>query len=103
MTQTMTEALALGAMPATMPAFVIRPDTEGEPETAMRQEQVAVPEPGPDEAIVRVMAAGVNYNGVWAALGTPVSVFKMHREPFHIAGSDASGIVWKVGSNVRRW
>jgi crotonyl-CoA carboxylase/reductase len=28
----------------------------------------------------------------------------MHpQEPFHIAGSDASGIVWKVGSAVTRW
>jgi crotonyl-CoA carboxylase/reductase len=27
----------------------------------------------------------------------------MHDEPFHVAGSDASGIVWKVGSEVRRW
>ena len=35
--------------------------------------------------------------------GKPVSVFKMHKEPFHIAGSDASGIVWKVGKEVRRW
>jgi len=49
------------------------------------------------------MAAGVNFNGVWAARGKPVSVFKMHQEPFHVAGSDASGIVWKVGSEVRRW
>ncbi len=103
MALTKTDPPALGALPATMRAFVIRPETEGEPETAMRLEAVPVPEPGPDEAIVRVMAAGVNYNGVWAALGTPVSVFKMHREPYHIAGSDASGIVWKVGSNVRRW
>jgi crotonyl-CoA carboxylase/reductase len=27
----------------------------------------------------------------------------MHKEPYHIAGSDASGIVWKVGAEVRRW
>jgi crotonyl-CoA carboxylase/reductase len=27
----------------------------------------------------------------------------MHKDPFHIAGSDASGIVWKVGKEVRRW
>ena len=30
---------------------------------------------GDDECLVLVMAAGVNYNGVWAALGTPVSPF----------------------------
>jgi len=27
----------------------------------------------------------------------------MHNEPFHIAGSDAAGIVWKVGAEVKRW
>jgi crotonyl-CoA carboxylase/reductase len=64
---------------------------------------VPVPEPGANEVVVLTMAAGVNFNGVWAARGRPVSVFKMHNEPFHIAGSDASGIVWKVGAEVRRW
>ncbi|WP_425306155.1 hypothetical protein [Cupriavidus gilardii] len=43
------------------------------------------------------MAAGVNYNGVWAARGKPVSVFNLHGSDLHIAGSDASGIVWEVG------
>ena len=33
-----------------------------------------------------VMAAGVNYNGVWAALGKPVSLFDVHKQPYHIAG-----------------
>ena len=26
-----------------------------------------------------------------------------HKNPYHIAGSDASGIVWAVGSKVKRW
>ena len=43
------------------------------------------------------MAAGVNYNGVWAGLGIPISPFDVHKAPYHIAGSDASGIVWAVG------
>ena len=85
-----------------MQAIVIRPDREGEPSLAMQHEEVPVPEPGPNECLVMVMGAGVNFNGVWAARGRPVSVFKMHREPFHIAGSDAAGIVWRVGSNVQR-
>jgi crotonyl-CoA carboxylase/reductase len=49
------------------------------------------------------MAAGVNYNGVWAGLGVPISPFDVHKQPFHIAGSDASGIVWAVGAKVKRW
>ncbi len=93
----------LGALPEKMHAMVIRPEREGEPQNAMRPELVDLPQLGPDEALVMVMAAGVNFNGVWASRGRPVSVFKMHPEPHHIAGSDASGIVWRVGSNVKRW
>jgi crotonyl-CoA carboxylase/reductase len=55
------------------------------------------------EVVVRVMAAGVNYNNVWAAMGEPVSVFRYHDEDHHIGGSDASGIVWKVGPGITRW
>jgi len=53
-----------------------------------------------------VMAAGVNYNNVWAALGEPVSVMRYGDHPrwgHHIGGSDASGVVWKVGEGVTRW
>jgi crotonyl-CoA carboxylase/reductase len=48
----------------------------------------------------------VNYNNVWAALGKPVSVMKYGDHPefgHHIGGSDASGVVWKVGPGVTRW
>ena len=59
-------------LPASMRAWVIRPDRLGEPRDAMRLETVATPAPGPGEVVVRVMAAGVNYNNVWACLGQPV-------------------------------
>ena len=49
------------------------------------------------------MAGGVNYNGVWAGLGQPISPLDVHKHPFHIAGSDASGVVWAVGTKVKRW
>jgi crotonyl-CoA carboxylase/reductase len=49
------------------------------------------------------MAAGVNYNGIWAGLGKPVSILDVHKKDFHVAGSDASGIVWKLGPGVTRW
>jgi crotonyl-CoA carboxylase/reductase len=86
-----------------MEAWVIRPDRLGDPVQAMQLEQIEVPEPGPGEVRVRVMAAGVNYNGVWAAAGLPVSIFRYTGYDFHIAGSDASGIVDKVGPGVTRW
>ena len=95
-----------GTLPETMAAWVIRPETEGEPKDAFKLEQIEVPEPGAFEVIVRVMAAGVNFNNVWAALGKPVSVFNYGDHPewgHHIGGSDASGIVWKVGEGVTKW
>jgi crotonyl-CoA carboxylase/reductase len=49
------------------------------------------------------MAAGVNYNRIWAAMGKPVSVFDVHHHDYHVPGSDASGVVWAVGSMVKRW
>jgi len=93
----------VGELPEKMKAIVIRPDREGDPETAMRMEELPPPEVGANDVLVLVMAAGVNFNGVWASRGKPVSVFRITKEPFHIAGSDASGIVWRTGSNVRRW
>ena len=87
----------------TMEAWVIRPDRLGDPKDAMQLERIEVPEPGPGEVLVRVMAAGVNYNGVWASLGLPVSIFRYTGYDFHIAGSDASGIVERVGPGVTRW
>ncbi len=95
-----------GELPTTMTAWVIRKEREGQPLDAFQLEQIEVPEPGPFEVIVRVMAAGVNFNNVWAALGKPVSVFGYGDHPqygHHIGGSDASGIVWKVGAGVTRW
>jgi crotonyl-CoA carboxylase/reductase len=92
-----------GELPATMAAWVIREERQGEPIDAFQLEEMEVPEPGAFEVTVRVMAAGVNFNNVWAALGQPVSVFRYHPEDHHIGGSDASGIVWKVGEGVTRW
>ena len=95
-----------GELPETMAAWVLRPEREGDLDTAYEIEEVEVPEPGPFEAVVRVMAAGVNFNSIWAALGKPISIFGYGDHPrwgHHIPGSDASGIVWKVGPGVTRW
>src|SRR3954465_798676 len=93
-----------GELPETMAAWVIRQEREGEPIDAFQVEEIEVPEPGAFEVVVKVMAAGVNYNNVWAALGKPVSVFRYHPEDdHHIGGTDASGIVWKTGVGVTKW
>jgi crotonyl-CoA carboxylase/reductase len=97
------EVPPLGHVPKRMYAWVIRQDRHGEPDKSMEVEVVDTWEIDSHEVLVFVMAAGVNYNGVWAALGTPLSPMDVHKNPYHIAGSDASGIVWAVGSKVKRW
>ncbi|MCP8938670.1 crotonyl-CoA carboxylase/reductase [Alsobacter sp. SYSU M60028] len=93
----------MGHVPEKMWAWAIRKDRHGPPEDAMQLEAIPTWSIGDDEVLVLVMAAGVNYNGVWAALGQPVSPFDGHKQPVHVAGSDAAGIVWAVGRKVKRW
>ena len=93
----------LGHVPAKMYAWAIRRERHGPPEQSHQLEVLPVWDIGDDEVLVYVMAAGVNYNGVWAGLGEPISPFDVHKGEYHIAGSDASGIVWKVGAKVKRW
>jgi len=93
----------LGVVPEKMHAYAVREERFGEPMKSFQHEELPVWDLAPDEVLIQVMAAGVNYNGVWAGLGQPVSVLKGHGLPYHIAGSDASGVVWKVGSAVTNW
>ena len=101
------DAPPVGQVPPSMYAQLIRAERFGEPKHAFKVEKVAVPEIKPDEALVFVMAAGINFNNVWAALGSPVNVIaarqKANYDPsdFHIGGSDASGIVYAVGRDVK--
>ena len=93
----------LGHVPKSMYAWAVRKERHGEPDTAMQVEVLPTWEIDSHEVLVLVMAAGVNYNGVWASLGKPISPLDGHKNPYHICGSDASGIVWAVGSKVKRW
>lgn len=102
------ETPPIGVVPELMYAQVIRQERFGQPRSAFQVEQVAVPSIKPDEVLVYVMAAGINYNNVWAGLGTPVDVIKSRAKDsawpddsgFHIGGSDASGVVYAVGEDV---
>ena len=96
----------LGVVPKKMHAQLVRASRFGEPKTAFQPEVVDVPEIGDDDVLVYVMAAGIYYNNVWAALGIPVNVIAARnkageKEDFHVGVSDASGIVWKIGKNVK--
>jgi crotonyl-CoA carboxylase/reductase len=95
----------LGRVPKQMHAWTVRQERFGEPTKAWQSEVIDVPDILDDEVLVYVMAAGVNYNNVWAGLGVPVDVIKTRNragatEDFHVGGSDASGIVYKVGRSV---
>lgn len=95
----------LGAVPPKMLAQVIRRERYGDPVKSFKEELIDVPEINDDEVLVYVMAAGINYNNVWAAMGVPVDVIgarqkQGEKEDFHVGGSDAAGIVYKVGKNV---
>lgn len=95
----------VGVVPKNMHAFTVRQDRFGDPKDAWKREVIPTPELGPKDVLVYVMATGINYNNVWAALGYPLDVVadrqkKGEPEDFHAGGSDCSGIVWAVGSEV---
>ena len=95
----------VGEVPQKMFAQAVRQERFGDPRTAFQVEEIDVPETKPHEVLIGVMAAGINYNNVWAARGIPIDVIKVRQkmgEPydFHIGGSDVSGIVYAVGAEV---
>ena len=99
------EEMPIGAVPPKMHAMTLRKERYGQPRDAFQPEIVSVPEIGPNEILVRVMAAGINPNNVWGAFGKPADLIKDHaligdKTGFHIGGSDASGIVYAVGGDV---
>jgi crotonyl-CoA carboxylase/reductase len=101
------EVPPIGQVPQYMYAQVVRAERFGEPRQAFKIEKVHVPEIKPDEVLVYVMAAGINFNNVWAALGIPINVITVRQKAnfdsadFHVGGSDASGIVYAVGRDVK--
>ncbi|MGW1564584.1 crotonyl-CoA carboxylase/reductase [Streptomyces sp. NPDC002144] len=83
---------------------------------SLHVDRVPMPTLAPDEVVVAVMASSINYNTVWSATFQPVSTFgflrRLGREggyaarhdlPHHVVGSDASGIIVRVGAGVRKW
>jgi len=96
--------------------FAGLPSEEKDPRKSTHVEDVELPELAPDEAYVAVMASAINFNTVWTSIFEPLPTFgflqrlgkesvwgKRHDQPFHVMGSDASGVVLRVGSAVRNW
>ena len=57
-----------------------------------------VPDPvaGPREVVIRVVAAALNFNDIWARRGLP----RIDLPLPHISGTDAAGVIVEVGSDV---
>jgi crotonyl-CoA reductase len=112
------------ALPTRFRAAHLRKDEvgifDGETEKDVRRSihvgDVEMPELAPDECVVAVMAAAINYNTVWSAIFEPVPTFAFlekfgrqgwygarHDLPYHILGSDAAGVVVRTGASVKKW
>ncbi|MFT8352149.1 crotonyl-CoA carboxylase/reductase [Clostridium saccharoperbutylacetonicum] len=96
----------LGYVPSKMYAWTLRSDRLGEPINAYKREIVDIPNPKSNELIIFNMASGINYNGVWAAIGKPKDIINTHHQfedpqDFLICGSESSGIVYAVGDEVK--
>ncbi|NUP32989.1 MAG: crotonyl-CoA carboxylase/reductase [Streptomycetaceae bacterium] len=89
---------------------------EKDPRRSLHLDEVALPELGPGEALVAVMASAINYNTVWSSIFEPVSTFrflerygrmspltKRHDLPYHVLGSDLAGVVLRTGPGVHAW
>ncbi|NYD41284.1 crotonyl-CoA carboxylase/reductase [Nocardioides panaciterrulae] len=92
------------------------PTKDKDPRRSLHVEDVPLPELGPGEAYVAVMASAINYNTVWTSIFEPVSTFGFlerygrlsplaarHDLPYHVVGSDLSGVVLKTGPGVHSW
>jgi crotonyl-CoA carboxylase/reductase len=101
------EVPPLGDVPPRMLAQVVRQSRFGDPRQSFQVEEIDTPSPGPGQVLIAVMAAGVNFNNVWAARGQPIDVIAQRmraggKEDFHVGGSDASGIVYAAGEGATR-
>jgi crotonyl-CoA reductase len=89
---------------------------EKDPRKSLHLEDVALPELGPGEALVAVMASAINYNTVWTSIFEPMSTFGFlerygrssplaakHDLPYHVVGSDLAGVVLRTGPGVHAW
>ncbi|QDY80417.1 crotonyl-CoA carboxylase/reductase [Streptomyces qinzhouensis] len=87
-----------------------------DPRKTVHVQEVATPEPAHGEVLVATMASSINYNTVWSALFEPVPTFRFlrafgrtspeaarHDQPYHVLGSDLSGVVLRTGPGVREW
>src|SRR5580765_6768870 len=87
---TLNSARTLGAIPKTMRAGVYRD------QGVVHVEEVAVPDVGPNEVLIKVAACGI--------CGTDIKkIFQRYVEPPQILGHELAGTVVAVGPGVRKF
>jgi acrylyl-CoA reductase (NADPH)/3-hydroxypropionyl-CoA dehydratase/3-hydroxypropionyl-CoA synthetase len=60
------------------------------------------PTPGPNEALVYVLASEVNYNDIWALTGIPVSPFDNRDADVQVTGSGGVALIAQLGEELVR-
>jgi acrylyl-CoA reductase (NADPH)/3-hydroxypropionyl-CoA dehydratase/3-hydroxypropionyl-CoA synthetase len=60
------------------------------------------PAPGPNDALVYVLASEVNFNDIWALTGIPVSPFDSRDVDLQVTGSGGIGLVAELGEELIR-
>ncbi|MDQ5855287.1 MAG: crotonyl-CoA carboxylase/reductase, partial [Actinomycetota bacterium] len=96
--------------------FAGLPNRDKDPRQSLHLDDVPVPELGPGEALVAVMASAINYNTVWTSIFEPLPTFgflkrygrtspmaSRHDLPYHVVGSDLAGVVLRTGAGVNTW
>lgn len=74
----------------------------GSPESAETLVVIPVPQVGPNQVLVYMLASEVNFNDIWAITGVPVSPFDLHDRDIHVTGSGGAGMVVAAGTEVLR-
>ncbi|MEM9759827.1 MAG: AMP-binding protein, partial [Pseudomonadota bacterium] len=60
------------------------------------------PKPGPNEALVYVLASEMNFNDIWAITGIPVSPFDARDADVQVTGSGGVAMVAQLGEELLR-
>ena len=124
--ETPADEFAALQLPESYRAMVIRrdevdmfeglPSHEKDPRASLHLHEAATPELAAGEALVAVMASSINYNTVWSCIFEPIPTFAFlsrsarrstlaarHDLPYHVLGSDLSGVVLRTGPGVHQW
>lgn len=73
-----------------------------DPEQAEELLVFPTPAPGPNEALVYVLASEVNYNDIWAITGIPVSPFDNRDADVQVTGSGGVALIAALGTELVR-